>query len=504
MARNILCILVILAGVFLAANGTGEWSKISKKDEDLQPVVTYAISALNRLNPSNSMYKHKVTEIKKARRQLVAGFNYQIIVMTQGTLCRIGEETAEENCELDPNGVTQKCNLVVYVRPWEDSMVLQEEQVRCKPAKVGGGKDKAKDKKKKNKKNKNKKGKNKNGRNGDKKNKKDKKGRSRRDLVEVPLQRMPKYKKGITPIFPYYDEFEEWRVQYNRTYKQHSDEYNLRYEIFEDNMEQVKLLNRYEKGTAKYGATKFADLTKEEFRKFYTGLKEPVEDHKLKPAKIPKGKAPDACDWRTKGAVSEVKNQGMCGSCWAYSTTGNIEGQWKIQKGPLISLSEQELVDCDKIDDGCNGGLPTQAYQEIMRLGGLESEADYPYKGYGEKCEFVKSKVKVNITGAVNISQDEAEIASWLAANGPISIGINANAMQFYFGGISYPFKFLCEPDSLDHGVLIVGYGVEGDKPYWIIKNSWGPSWGEKGYYLVYRGAGVCGLNKMCTSSVVS
>ncbi|XP_072031894.1 cathepsin F-like [Amphiura filiformis] len=313
--------------------------------------------------------------------------------------------------------------------------------------------------------------------------------------------------KGTTPgpIFPYYNEFEAWRVQYNKTYELHSGEYNLRYEIFEDNMEQVKLLNKFEKGTAKYGATMFADLTKEEFRKFYTGLKEPVEDHKLKPAKIPKYKAPDACDWRTKGAVTEVKNQGFCGSCWAYSTTGNIEGQWAIQKGALISLSEQELVDCDKIDHGCKGGNPMQAYEEIMRLGGLESEADYPYKGYlGGNCKFVKSKVKVNITGAVYISQDEGEIASWLAANGPISIGINANVMQFYFGGIAHPYQWLCEPGGIDHAVLIIGYGVEGDKPYWIIKNSWGPRWGEKGYYRVYRGAGVCGLNRECTSAVVS
>jgi cathepsin F len=273
-------------------------------------------------------------------------------------------------------------------------------------------------------------------------------------------------------------------------------------------MVKAQRIQKQEQGDAKYGASPFADLTEEEFRTNYLS---PVWDTSynsfLKPAKIPTESPPDSFDWRDHDAVTPVKNQGMCGSCWAFSTTGNIEGVWAIHKKELVSLSEQELVDCDKVDLGCNGGLPSQAYEQIIKIGGLETEDEYPYEGKNDKCEFDKTEVKVKINGAVNISSNEDEMKAWLWKNGPISSGLNANAMQFYLGGVSHPFSFLCNPESLDHGVLITGYGIKkgwfSDTPYWAIKNSWGESWGEKGYYLLYRGAGVCGVNKMPTSATV-
>ncbi|ELT97360.1 hypothetical protein CAPTEDRAFT_147978 [Capitella teleta] len=273
-------------------------------------------------------------------------------------------------------------------------------------------------------------------------------------------------------------------------------------------MIKARRIQEKEQGDATYGASPFADLTAEEFRKNYLSpVWNVTHDPFLKPASIPIETPPDAFDWRDHDAVTPVKNQGSCGSCWAFSVTGNVEGQWAIQKKKLLSLSEQELVDCDKVDLGCNGGLPLQAYKEIMRIGGLETEKDYPYEGKGDKCVFEKAEVEVNITGAVNISSNEDDMKAWLWKNGPISIGLNANAMQFYMGGVSHPFSFLCSPSSLDHGVLITGYGIKqgwmSDSPFWAIKNSWGESWGEKGYYLLYRGAGVCGVNQMPTSATV-
>jgi len=303
--------------------------------------------------------------------------------------------------------------------------------------------------------------------------------------------------------------FKGFMQQFNRSYSGQK-EFKKRYSIFRQNMKKVHVLQQNEKGSAKYGPTKFADLTEVEFRRML-GLRPHMKPtlSAMSPAVIPDIDLPSEYDWRAKNVVTPVKNQGMCGSCWAFSVTGNVEGQWAIKHQELLSLSEQELVDCDTVDEGCNGGLPENAYKVINELGGLELEDDYPYDGADEKCHLDKTKMKAQVNGSVELPTDEASIAKWLVANGPISIGINANALQFYRGGVSHPLKFLCNPENLDHGMLIVGYGVHTTKylhrhqPYWTVKNSWGPDWGEDGYYRVYRGDGTCGVNTMATSAVV-
>jgi len=297
-------------------------------------------------------------------------------------------------------------------------------------------------------------------------------------------------------------DFAEFKQKHNKQYYGAEEEL-ARYETFKSNMAKAKVLQDAEQATATYGATFFADMTEEEFSEYIMDPKFFAKGHDLPYADIPTDPTPDSFDWRKKGAVTPVKNQGQCGSCWAFSTTGNIEGQWFIKKGKLVSLSEQELVSCDKVDQGCEGGLPSDAYKQIIKLGGLETEKDYPYDGADERCN-IKSNPAVYINSSIAISDDEEKMAAWLAANGPISIGINANVMQLYTGGISHPWSIFCSPSKLDHGVMIVGYGSENGTPFWIIKNSWGPTWGEEGYYRAYRGAGVCGLNKMCTSSVIN
>uniref|UniRef100_A0A8C4NA87 Cathepsin F n=1 Tax=Eptatretus burgeri TaxID=7764 RepID=A0A8C4NA87_EPTBU len=211
------------------------------------------------------------------------------------------------------------------------------------------------------------------------------------------------------------------------------------------------------------------------------------------------GPHPPSFDWRHLGAVTAVKDQEECGSCWAFSAVGNIEGQWFLKQKRLLSLSEQELVDCDKTDLACAGGYPSSAYEAIISLGGLMVEKDYPYKGHEQLgCAFSKAKAKAYINSSVDLPSDEDQMATWLVKNGPISIALNAMAMMFYTHGISYPYEVFCLPWDLNHAVLIVGYGVEKGVPFWIIKNSWGVDWGEDGYYRVYRGAGVCGLNLLC------
>ena len=256
--------------------------------------------------------------------------------------------------------------------------------------------------------------------------------------------------------------FAEFIQKFNKVYSS-DEEKQKRLGIFRENLKKIGELIRNELGTGEYGLTMFADLTKEEFSSKYLGLRPDlyVENEIPYPmAEIPDVELPVEFDWRKKNAVTEVKDQGQCGSCWAFSVTGNVEGQYAIKHGTLLSFSEQELVDCDKLDDGCNGGLPDSAYRAIEKLGGLEAESDYPYDAEDETCHFTKSKVKVKVVSAVNITSNETQMAQWLFTNGPISIGINANAMQFYMGGISHPPKFLCNPKNLDHGVLIVGFGV--------------------------------------------
>ncbi|KAL1493911.1 hypothetical protein ABEB36_009591 [Hypothenemus hampei] len=304
--------------------------------------------------------------------------------------------------------------------------------------------------------------------------------------------------------------FNKFLAKYNKEYND-KREYYYRLNVFIQNLAKIDKLNKYEQGTATYGITEFADLTEIEFSQSH-GYRSDIRNENDLPfaqAQIPQIELPTEFDWRIKGAVTKVKNQGLCGSCWAFSVTGNVEGQYAIKYGRLLEFSEQELVDCDKTDEGCNGGLMDNAYRAIEKLGGLETESDYPYEGDDETCKFNSTKIATQLSGALNISHNETDMAKWLVQNGPISIAINANAMQFYFGGVSHPWKSLCSPNNLDHGVLIVGYGVHTYQlfnrtlPYWIVKNSWGTSWGEQGYYRVYRGDGTCGLNQTPSSAIV-
>lgn len=298
------------------------------------------------------------------------------------------------------------------------------------------------------------------------------------------------------------DDFEKFIKDHKKTYA-NAVEKLTRFRVFQVNSWIAQAVQKMEQGSATYGVTKFSDMSPLEFKMKYRNLNMSNARVPFEKAAIPEMEAPESVDWVQRGAVTPVKNQQQCGSCWAFSTTGNIEGQWFLKKGQLISLSEQQLVDCDNLDQGCNGGLPSNAYSEIIRMGGLEKESAYPYTAQDGNCQFDKSKVVVTISGQVAISENEEKMATWCAANGPISIGINANNMQYYNGGVARPNRYSCDPSELDHGVLITGYGVDNGDKYWTVKNSWGPDWGESGYYRVVRGEGACGLNRMCTSSTV-
>lgn len=255
-------------------------------------------------------------------------------------------------------------------------------------------------------------------------------------------------------------------------------------------------------------------MSSEEFKQQYLNLKV-VRDPNAPVAETYSrkmiGDLPTEFDWRPKGAVTPVKDQGQCGSCWAFSATGNIEGQWFLAGNKLTSLSEQNLVDCDHecqdandCDQGCNGGLQPNAYQYVIKNGGIDTEESYPYKAVDSTCKFKPSSVGSKISNWTSISQDEDQMAAYLVQHGPLAVAVDAQIWQFYVGGV---ISTMCGTD-LDHGVLIVGYGSEVDVfgykiNYWIIKNSWGASWGNSGYVYIEKGNGQCGVNLYVTSSIV-
>ncbi|OMO54255.1 hypothetical protein COLO4_36541 [Corchorus olitorius] len=314
-------------------------------------------------------------------------------------------------------------------------------------------------------------------------------------------------------------EFQVFIEKYDKKYST-KEEHMHRLGIFAKNLARAAEHQALDP-TAVHGVTQFSDLSEEEFERLYTGVKGGAaaaprlfDGVGSEAEKLEVDGLPESFDWREKGAVTEVKTQGACGSCWAFSTTGVIEGANFIATGKLLNLSEQQLVDCDHMcdtreksacDDGCGGGLMTNAYKYLIEAGGLEEESTYPYTGKRDECKFKPDKVAVKVVNFTNIPIDENQVAANLVLRGPLAIGLNAVFMQTYIGGVSCPL--ICGKRWLNHGVLLVGYGAKGfsilrlgNQPYWIIKNSWGKRWGENGYYRLCRGHGMCGMNTMVSA----
>jgi len=267
-----------------------------------------------------------------------------------------------------------------------------------------------------------------------------------------------------------------------------------RFNVFKANLDMIREHNA-KNDSWTMGMNEFGDLTWEEFRASYVGGTKPRSGEYIRSKNYasvkPVPNIPASLDWRQKNAVTPVKNQGQCGSCWAFSTTGSVEGAHAIATGTLVSLSEQQLMDCAGSygNQGCNGGLMDDAFEYII-ANGICSEASYPYQGAEGTCKSCTSVASIK-SYTDDPSGNENNLSNMIQA-GPISIAIEAdqNAFQFYSGGV---FSAACG-HNLDHGVLIVGYGTLSGKPYWIVKNSWGASWGMQGYILMIQGKDECGL----------
>lgn len=304
-------------------------------------------------------------------------------------------------------------------------------------------------------------------------------------------------------------EFDAWVNKHNKNYGRY--EYEIRFKNYLANTKTVDALNARAKSvnsTATYALNKFADLSTEE-RAARLGLKRvSLKNPHLRPHIAPAfAKGPASFDWRTHDKITPVKDQGQCGSCWAFSATESIESVYMIAKGltgkNMPPLAPQQIVDCDHNGaDGCNGGdLPT-AFNYVKNAGGLERNADYPYHARDQTCHFEKAKEFVKISGFKYVipdgSKDETAMANFLAANSPISIIVDAESWSFYSGGIVKASE--CGL-NLDHAVQAVGYNTAGG--YWIVRNSWGSDWGEQGFIRLQFGKNTCGLTSEVTVPTV-
>jgi len=320
---------------------------------------------------------------------------------------------------------------------------------------------------------------------------------------------------------PAFHKFSDFMKTYNKKYDT-PEEFQSRFKTFVQNLEKIDQLNANSKG-AKYNVTQFSDMTREEFRKYPCGVEKlstltpQRPDFKynygdLKELTKNMPAPPPSWDWTTKGAVTPIKNQGQCGSCWAFSTIGNIEGVNFVTKGTLLSLSEQEEVDCSHTSYGCGGGWPFWAMSDILgppANGGIDSESGYPYTAEDGTCAFSTSDQLTAITSYKSYCTeqtavcDETAMAQLLVTLGPLSACLDATSMQSYTGGVDNPTD--CDPTYIDHCITIVGYGNDPSSGlnFWKIKNSWGTGWGEAGYYRLVRGTGACGINSVITVASV-
>jgi cathepsin L len=305
--------------------------------------------------------------------------------------------------------------------------------------------------------------------------------------------------------------WEDWRQHFGKKYVSVDEEYH-RFGIFLQNVQKIALWNTNSDNGASLRPNQFTDLTNEEFvlkvhgkngKCMNAGRPQYVIGKAGKSSK-PKGVSanPASVDWTQKGVVTPVKNQGDCGSCWAFSATGSTECNYAIATGTLNSLSEQQLVDCSMAegDLGCDGGEMDDAFKYIIKNGGLCSESEYPYKGSDGTCKSSSCGTKYNpIKSYTDVAKRDESALETATVSGCVSVGIQANqfAFQYYSSGV---LTGTCGTD-LDHGVLVVGYGTDNGQEYWKVKNSWGTDWGMDGYVLICKDCnkngdqGECGIN---------
>ena len=328
-------------------------------DPSSKEIQRHAALALRSIQAqSNSAKLLSIVRIKNAATQTVSGKKIYLTLEIAETKClHNGTETTEKDCPIDDTAGHQLCKIEIWSRPWLNQREVTD--VKCAP--IGSSKS------------------------------------SLRNKRETNPGYATRHRKKINRL-QHMTAFRSYSREFKKIYSTWK-EFEYRYKVYRDNQKRIELLNHNEQGTAVFGDTPYSDWTEEEFKERLNGMKPTLRNEKarLPQAIIPTIELPKEFDWRHHNVVTPVKNQGSCGSCWAFSVTGNVEGVYGAKYGQLVSLSEQELVDCDKLDNGCNGGLPENAYKAIQDLGGLELETDYPYNGEENQCNFNSNITRVQV-----------------------------------------------------------------------------------------------------------
>jgi C1A family cysteine protease len=286
--------------------------------------------------------------------------------------------------------------------------------------------------------------------------------------------------------------FTRFVAEYNKEYS--SDQFFTRYNTFKNNVDYIRSENN-KNNSYTLGMNQFGDLTQHEVKTQVVGGCFMGSAAYAAPT-APNGRAPSPVDWVAKGHVQKVKNQGQCGSCWAFAAISALESAASIAGKGLVDLSEQQLVDCAGAEgnQGCNGGLMNQAYDYLIKFGGSQPTSSYPYTARDGACKADKSKVAVQFSSHQELAANENALGDALQ-KGPVSVAIEADQsiFQFYTSGV---LDGNCGR-NLDHGVTAVGFGADSSTGYWIVKNSWGTTWGDKGYIQMRRGKNLCGMSNV-------
>ena len=307
-----------------------------------------------------------------------------------------------------------------------------------------------------------------------------------------------------------FSHFQKFIKKYQKKYIS-LNEYLMRFEIFKKNI--IETLDN-EENSYKIGITKFSDLTKEEFRKKYLNLK--LNSNNFESIIINnENDAPSEFDWRDKNVVTEVGDQYECSSYYAFSAIGNLEGLYAIKKNILKKFSIQMILDCDTFDADCHGGIMESTFEWIKQNGGINFEEDYPYNGYKRSCRKIPSKyADMKVIGYQKLGNsystfdpvDENDMKEFLYKTGPLAVVLNGYGLFNYVSGVIDMNESKCPSSGVNHAALLVGYGNDPNSglDFWIVKNSWGTYWGEKGYFRIRRGNGTCGINCYVISAKVA